>query len=128
MVALLGSLAADASHPTLPIGSSAPDFTLKGFVVTDASTPGQPAHDRIQEKTYTLKDFADAKLLVLISTCNHCPTAQAYEQRIMTLVNDVTKCRMNQRLSHDVARTCHAGVSRVPDDLLMVYSFCKTRN
>ncbi|WP_438445333.1 thioredoxin family protein [Gorillibacterium sp. sgz5001074] len=42
---------------TLPIGASAPDFSLPG---TDG-------------KTYALKDFADAKVLVVFFTCNHCP-------------------------------------------------------
>src|SRR5512136_1705667 len=42
---------------TLPIGSSAPDFSL-------------PATDG---KTYSLKDFKDAKILVIFFTCNHCP-------------------------------------------------------
>src|SRR5947209_19262999 len=54
---------------TLPIGASAPDFQL-------------PAVDG---KTYRLGDFADAKMLVVILTCNHCPTAQAYEERIARL-------------------------------------------
>jgi thiol-disulfide isomerase/thioredoxin len=61
------------ADPTpLPIGSKAPDFSLPG-------TDGQ---------TYSLKDFASAKLLVIIFTCNHCPTAQAYEERIKELVTD----------------------------------------
>ena len=42
---------------TLPIGSTAPDFSLK-------ATDG---------KTYSLKNFADAKILVVFFTCNHCP-------------------------------------------------------
>jgi peroxiredoxin len=42
---------------TLPIGSAAPDFSLR-------ATDG---------KTYSLKDFADAKILVVFFTCNHCP-------------------------------------------------------
>ncbi len=42
---------------TLPIGASAPDFSL-------------PATDG---KTYGLSDFADAKVLVVFFTCNHCP-------------------------------------------------------
>ena len=59
-------------YPTLPIGSPAPAFTLKG---TD-------------EKMYSLQSFANAKILVIIFTCNHCPTAQAYEDRIKQLVTD----------------------------------------
>lgn len=42
---------------TLALGSKAPDFRLP-------STDG---------KTYTLKDFAAAKALVVFFTCNHCP-------------------------------------------------------
>jgi peroxiredoxin len=35
-----------------------------------------------------LQDLADARLLMVIFTCNHCPTAQAYEERIMQLHAD----------------------------------------
>lgn len=42
---------------TLPLGAHAPDFTLP-------STEG---------KTYSLKDFHDANVLVIFFTCNHCP-------------------------------------------------------
>lgn len=59
---------------TLEIGAKAPDFNLPG---TDG-------------KFHTLQDYADAKVLVIIFTCNHCPTAQAYEERIKTLVQDYT--------------------------------------
>jgi peroxiredoxin len=65
------AFAADAPHP-LPIGAPAPDFSLPG----------------IDGKTYALADFADAKLLVIAFTCNHCPTAQAYEQRIQAIAKD----------------------------------------
>ncbi|MGC3948514.1 MAG: redoxin domain-containing protein [Chryseolinea sp.] len=57
---------------TLPIGSPAIDFKL-------------PATDG---KTYSLKDFASSKILLIVFTCNHCPTAQAYEARIKQLVTD----------------------------------------
>jgi peroxiredoxin len=42
----------------------------------------------VDDRTYRLADFADAKVLVVIFTCNHCPTAQAYEQRIIQLHAD----------------------------------------
>lgn len=57
---------------TLPINAPAPDFLLPG----------------IDGRMYTLQDFDDAKVLVIIFTCNHCPTAQAYEDRIIELVDD----------------------------------------
>ena len=59
-------------HKTLEIGASAPDFKLKG----------------IDGKIYTLASFKNAKILVIVFTCNHCPTAQAYEDRIISLRKD----------------------------------------
>ncbi len=56
----------------LPIGAEAPEFNLPG----------------VDGKYYTLDDFADAKLLLVIFTCNHCPTAQAYEDRISQIAQD----------------------------------------
>ena len=64
-----------ATHPepkTLVIGSKAPDFNLIG----------------VDGKSYTLKNFDKAKVLVVIFSCNHCTTAQAYEERIIALAND----------------------------------------
>jgi peroxiredoxin len=57
---------------TLSIGKAAPAFSLPG----------------VDGKTYTLASFKQAKILVIIFTCNHCPTAQAYEDRIIQMVND----------------------------------------
>jgi peroxiredoxin len=57
---------------TLEVGATAPDFRLPG----------------VDGKTYSLADFADAKVLVVLFTCNHCPTAQAYEDRVARLHAD----------------------------------------
>ncbi len=59
-------------HPTLAIGSQAPDFTLKG----------------VDGKMYTLASFKNKNILVIVFTCNHCPTAQAYEDRLIQLTKD----------------------------------------
>lgn len=59
-------------HPTLAIGASAPDFSLPG----------------VDGKTYTLSSFKDAKVLVIVFMCNHCPTSQAYEKRVIQLTSD----------------------------------------
>jgi thiol-disulfide isomerase/thioredoxin len=68
--------AADApAVPTLAVGSAAPDFDLPG----------------VDGRRYSLKDFASAKVLVVVFTCNHCPTAQAYEGRIQKLEADYAK-------------------------------------
>jgi peroxiredoxin len=70
-LAPVAALAAD-EPAVLPIGSPAPDFCLPG----------------IDDQTHCLKDYAAAKVLVVIFTCNHCPTAQMYETRLKQLVSD----------------------------------------
>jgi thiol-disulfide isomerase/thioredoxin len=56
----------------IDINTVAPDFDLPG----------------IDGKNYRLSDFTDANNLVIIFTANHCPTAQAYESRIIQLAAD----------------------------------------
>ena len=51
------------------LGTRAPDFALP-----------EPAGDRV----WALADF-DAEALVVVFTCNHCPYAQAVEERIIAL-------------------------------------------
>jgi len=64
--------AEDFKPVTLPIGAAAPDFKLPG----------------VDGKSWSLSDFAKAKVLVVIFTCNHCPSAQYYEPRIKQIVTD----------------------------------------
>ncbi|MFZ1976342.1 MAG: redoxin family protein [Bacteroidota bacterium] len=72
-ILLLGTLLnAQENHKSLPIGAAAPDFNLLG----------------IDGKSYSLSSFSNANILVIIFTANHCPTAQAYEDRIIQLVKD----------------------------------------
>jgi len=73
---LLFSLSADAQpkHPegfkTLKIGDAAPDFSLPG----------------IDGKTHTLGEYTGKKVLMVMFTCNHCPSAQALEPRFKDFV------------------------------------------
>ncbi|HZQ52275.1 MAG TPA: redoxin family protein [Bryobacteraceae bacterium] len=62
----------DQPHPTLALGSPAPDFALPG----------------IDGKIHKLSDYSASKILVIVFTCNHCPTAQLYETRIKRLAAD----------------------------------------
>jgi thiol-disulfide isomerase/thioredoxin len=64
--------AASAEIKTLEIGAKAPDFRLPG----------------VDGKMHRLAEFDKAKVLVIVFTCNHCPTAQAYEERIKKLAAD----------------------------------------
>jgi thiol-disulfide isomerase/thioredoxin len=67
-----GAIPQEEAVKPLPIGSPAPDFSLPG----------------VDGKTYTLADFKDAKILIVLFTSNHCPTAQAYEERVKKIVTD----------------------------------------
>lgn len=66
-LAVLGGIAfaADEIPPVLAIGSDLPSFSLPG----------------IDGKTHTQKDYADAKILCIIFTCNHCPDSVAAAAR-----------------------------------------------
>src|SRR6266851_2167845 len=64
--------ATPTGHPILALGSSAPGFSLPG----------------VDGRTHTLEDYAAAPILVIVFTCNHCPIAQMYEQRIQQLEAD----------------------------------------
>jgi thiol-disulfide isomerase/thioredoxin len=59
-------------HPTLAIGSVAPDFCLPG----------------VDGQTHCLKEYAASKVLVIAFICNHCPTSQLYETRIKQIAED----------------------------------------
>jgi peroxiredoxin len=72
-VCLAALLCRGAEVPApLALGSAAPDFNLPG----------------VDDRNWALKDFADAKVLVVIFTCTHCPTAQYYEERMKAIVTD----------------------------------------
>lgn len=57
---------------TLQIGENAPDFNLPGV---------DGAH-------HSLSEYADAKLLIIAFTCNHCPYVVGSEERIKQLDAD----------------------------------------
>src|SRR5215213_5826456 len=100
----------------LEIGAPAPDFKLPG----------------VDGKTHTLADFKDAKLLVVVFTCNHCPTAQAYEDRIIALANDykdksVALVAINPNDAASV-RLDELGYTDLSDDLPSMKLRAKERN
>ena len=68
---LESELPPDAHH--LKIGDAAPDFSLKG----------------VDGKTYSLANFRDAKLLMVIFLSNHCPYSHAAETRLLPLVAEM---------------------------------------
>lgn len=66
------AITARAQRPAgLQPGDEAPDFELKN----------------IDGQTISLADFKQAKGFILVFTCNHCPFAKLYEDRIIALHN-----------------------------------------
>ena len=57
---------------TLQIGAEAPDFSLPG----------------VEGKDYSLESFKDAKVLIVVFSCNHCPAAIGSEDRMIRLHKD----------------------------------------
>jgi peroxiredoxin len=72
LFSLSASVFGQTAHPTLALGSAAPDFALPG----------------VDGKIHSLKDYASNPVLAVVFTCNHCPIAQMYEQRIQQLYDD----------------------------------------
>jgi peroxiredoxin len=69
--ALVASRATAANK--LSIGDAGPTWT--GLNGTDS-------------KSHSLGDYKDAKALVIVFTCNHCPVAQAYQDRLVAIQKD----------------------------------------
>lgn len=68
-LALVAFVAQPLSAQGYKIGDNATDFKLKN----------------VNGKMVSLSDFKDAKGFIVIFTCNHCPYAIAYEDRIIAL-------------------------------------------
>ena len=79
-----GAVAFASEHPLMPIGTAAPDFSLKG---TD-------------DKIHTLAEFSKPKVLVVMFESIHCPVSENYEGRMRALYDqyngkDVTFVAIN---------------------------------
>ena len=72
LAAMAGARLLAAEHPVMKLGSPLPAFELPG----------------VDGKVHRPSDYASAKALAIVFTCNHCPTAQAYEERIQQLATD----------------------------------------
>lgn len=72
LVAFTSVCCAAANSPTLAPGATAPDFSLTN----------------VDGRVVSLRDFASAKVLVVVFTCTHCPSAQLAEEPLKKIVND----------------------------------------
>ena len=72
ITAAAGTAFAQQAHPVLALGSSAPNFDLPG----------------VDGQMHKLSDYAASPVLMVVFTCDHCPIAQMYEQRIQKIYDD----------------------------------------
>jgi peroxiredoxin len=57
---------------SVTLGTEAPQFDLPG----------------VDGQNHSLDSYADADLLVLVQSCNHCPYVQAWEDRLSAIARD----------------------------------------
>lgn len=58
-------------------------FTISGYNVGDKATDFKLKN--VDGKMVSMSDFKTAKGFIVVFTCNHCPFAKAYEDRIIAL-------------------------------------------
>lgn len=58
-------------------------FTISGYNVGDKATDFSLKN--VDGKMVSMADYKDAKGFIIVFTCNHCPYAKAYEDRIIAL-------------------------------------------
>jgi peroxiredoxin len=94
VAALTVFLTACGTAGELKIGDAAPNF--KDIIGTDS-------------EKHSLTDYKDAGLIVLVFTCNHCPVAQAYEDRLVAL---------QKRYKAKGVQVVAVNVNNIPEDRL----------
>ena len=75
VVAVASAFTVKTAGPGYKVGDVATDFSLKST----------------NNKMVSLKDYKDAKGFIVVFTCNHCPYAKAYEDRIIALDKKYSK-------------------------------------
>lgn len=68
--------------------ANADDAAAQQGVAIGQQGPAFNGLEGVDGKTHSLDEYADAKLVVLVFTCNHCPVAQAYQDRLIELAED----------------------------------------
>ena len=74
---------------SIAISETAPSFDLPG----------------VDGRSHSLEDYADARALVLVQSCNHCPYVQGWEGRLIAIQRDYAEqdVRIVAISSNDVA-------------------------
>src|SRR6185436_17571987 len=81
-----------SAPPTKPAAQTAPTAAAKpaeekqsGKLAVGDPAPSFEGLVGIDDKSHSLNEYTGAKAVVVVFTCNHCPVAQAYEERLVAL-------------------------------------------
>jgi thiol-disulfide isomerase/thioredoxin len=93
MKKLLESVVAAAMVAAFAPPSFAADATAAAAPESAGAAVGKPAPEwknlaGVDDKAHNLSDLKDAKAVAVVFTCNHCPVAKAYEDRLIELAAD----------------------------------------
>ena len=78
---------ATAVHAEATAKKEAKADAKKGLELGDAA-PTWKGLEGIDGKKHGSADLKEAEAVVVVFTCNHCPVAQAYEERLVEFAND----------------------------------------
>jgi thiol-disulfide isomerase/thioredoxin len=81
------ALLAFSIAPTFAADVASPAQDSKKFAVGDPA-PEWKDLIGVDDQKHSHKELTDAKAVVVVFTCNHCPVAQAYEDRMIELAAD----------------------------------------
>ena len=92
---LAGSLLVASAGCTSPTSTQSPPdspqagvASEKGQFAVGDTAPRFEGLIGVDDQRHSLEDYADAKAIAIVFTCNHCPVAVDYEDRLVALHND----------------------------------------
>ena len=75
-------------NPPATTEGAAPAADEKQGAAIGAPGPAWANLEGTDGKMHSLKDIADTQVVAVVFTCNHCPVAQAYEDRLVKFATD----------------------------------------
>ena len=93
--------------PNVVPAETAPPANDKSGANIGGAGPAWADLEGTDGKTHSLKDLADAQVVAVVFTCNHCPLAQAYEDRLVKFASRLQ--RQGRRAGGDQREQSRSG-------------------
>ena len=88
VAAALAMVGGSLATPALQADTPAAKKDAKKGLEIGAAAPAWSDLEGIDGKKHGLADLKDAEAVVVVFTCNHCPVAKAYEERLVEFDHD----------------------------------------